>query len=82
MEADERLVATAQAAARSVGLEVGAAVTGGVGDANLCAPTPTLDGLGPVGGADHSDAEWLDLTSVGPRISLLVALINSLQEMR
>lgn len=29
---------------------------------------PTIDGLGPVGGADHSPDEWIELTSVAPRI--------------
>ncbi len=36
---------------------------------------PTLDGLGPVGGDDHSVDEWLDLDSVVPRTTLLAALI-------
>jgi glutamate carboxypeptidase len=36
---------------------------------------PTLDGLGPVGGDDHSVDEWLDLSSVGPRTTLLAALL-------
>lgn len=29
---------------------------------------PTVDGLGPVGGGDHSPEEWIDATSVAPRI--------------
>jgi glutamate carboxypeptidase len=36
---------------------------------------PVLDGLGPVGGDDHSASEWLDLPSVPPRIALLASLI-------
>jgi glutamate carboxypeptidase len=36
---------------------------------------PTLDGLGPVGGDDHSVDEWLDVTSVAPRTTLLAGLI-------
>ena len=37
---------------------------------------PTIDGLGPVGGDDHAPAEWLDLSSVVPRVALLAGLIS------
>jgi glutamate carboxypeptidase len=36
---------------------------------------PTLDGLGPIGGDDHSVDEWLDVTSIVPRTTLLAGLI-------
>ena len=51
----------------------------GTSDANLVAPLglPVLDGLGPIGGDDHSPSEWLDLESVVPRIALLAGLIAS-----
>ena len=29
---------------------------------------PTIDGLGPIGGGDHGPGEWIDATSVEPRI--------------
>ena len=47
-------------------------------DANTtsAAGTPTIDGLGPVGGDDHAPAEWLDLSSVVPRVALLAGLIS------
>ena len=47
--------------------------TGGASDANTTAGlgVPTLDGLGPIGGDDHSADEWLDLASVVPRTTLL-----------
>ncbi|GAA3388325.1 M20 family metallopeptidase [Streptomyces roseoviridis] len=66
--------------ARAVGIGLGAAATGGVGDANLIAGTgiPVLDGLGPVGGADHTPQEWLDVASVPQRVALLADLIASL----
>ncbi|HEX6667801.1 MAG TPA: M20/M25/M40 family metallo-hydrolase [Solirubrobacterales bacterium] len=35
---------------------------------------PTVDGLGPIGGCDHSEAEWIDLHSVGPRIEVVARL--------
>ena len=34
-----------------------------------------MDGLGPIGGADHAPGEWLDLDSVVPRIALLAGMI-------
>jgi len=75
--AAQRLVDLAQATAAELGFEVADAATGGASDANTTssAGTPTLDGLGPVGGDDHAPAEWLDLTSVVPRASLLAGLI-------
>ena len=75
--AGDRLVALATAIAGDLGFAVRAAATGGAGDANTttAAGCPTLDGLGPVGGDDHSDDEWLDLSSVVPRTTLLAALI-------
>ena len=51
-------------------------------DANTtsAAGTPTIDGLGPIGGDDHAPAEWLDLTSVVPRVALLAGLISRVCE--
>jgi glutamate carboxypeptidase len=76
-EASGRLVAHAVAIAGELGFALRAAATGGASDANTTAALgiPTIDGLGPVGGDDHSVDEWLDLTSVAPRITLLAALI-------
>ncbi|URN13287.1 M20/M25/M40 family metallo-hydrolase [Streptomyces radiopugnans] len=70
----------ALALAAELGVRAGAAATGGVADANFAAGTglPVLDGLGPVGGGDHSPGEWLDLSSVVPRGALLAALISRL----
>ncbi|MBD0840666.1 MULTISPECIES: M20 family metallopeptidase [unclassified Streptomyces] len=78
--ASRRMFDHARAAARAAGIELGAAATGGVGDANFIAGAgiPVLDGLGPVGGADHTPQEWLDVTSVPQRIALLADLIASL----
>jgi glutamate carboxypeptidase len=78
-EATARLVDRAKSIAGELGFEVNDAATGGASDANPVAGLgiPTLDGLGPIGGADHSPGEWLDLDSVVPRISLLAGLIAS-----
>jgi glutamate carboxypeptidase len=76
-EAAQRLVDLAIATAAELGVELRDAATGGASDANTisAAGTPTIDGLGPIGGDDHAPAEWLDLTSVVPRVTLLAALI-------
>ena len=36
---------------------------------------PTLDGLGPIGGNDHSPAEYLEVDSIVPRTTLLAGLL-------
>jgi glutamate carboxypeptidase len=79
-EGGERLVAIAVAVAAELGFELGDAATGGASDANTtsAAGTPTIDGLGPVGGDDHAPGEWIDLTSVVPRIALLAGIVSRL----
>ncbi|MEY9942067.1 M20 family metallopeptidase [Streptacidiphilus sp. MAP5-3] len=73
------MLAQAREIATELGFEVTAVATGGAADANLASShVPVLDGLGPIGGGDHSPAEWLDLTSVVPRTTLLAALITRL----
>ena len=74
----------ARAVAHALGFAVGDAATGAPADANYAAAAgvPTLDGLGPVGGDDHSVDEWLDLDSVVPRIALLACLITRLPAAR
>ena len=77
-DASARLVALATAIAGELGFELRDAATGGASDANTTAALgiPTLDGLGPVGGDDHSADEWLDLESVAPRTTLLALLMS------
>jgi glutamate carboxypeptidase len=72
-----RLVELTQGLAGDLGFEVRDTATGGASDANTTAGlgVPSLDGLGPIGGMDHSPAEWLDLTSVVPRTVLFAALL-------
>jgi glutamate carboxypeptidase len=81
-DASARLVALAASIAAELGFEVRDAATGGASDANTTAALgiPTLDGLGPVGGDDHSVDEWLDLASVVPRVTLLAGLIDRVGE--
>lgn len=80
--ATARLVDLATAIAAELGFELRDAATGGASDANTTAAlgVPTLDGLGPIGGDDHSVDEWLDLDSVVPRTTLLAALVDRIGE--
>ena len=80
-EASGRIVALAVEIAGELGFALRDAATGGASDANTTAAlgVPTLDGLGPVGGDDHSVDEWLDLQSVVPRTALLATLISRVE---
>ncbi|MFJ1958177.1 M20 family metallopeptidase [Streptomyces microflavus] len=82
--ATHRMLDHARSLGRELGLDLGAAATGGVGDANIIAGVgiPVLDGLGPVGGADHSPEEWLDTTTVPGRVALLAGLVAALGDAR
>ncbi len=73
-----RLVDLAASIASELGFALADASTGGASDANTTSAlgVPTLDGLGPVGGDDHSVDEWLDLGSIVPRTTLLAGLIG------
>jgi glutamate carboxypeptidase len=75
-----RLVAVAVDVARDLGFELRDSATGGASDANTtsAAGVPTLDGLGPIGGDDHGPREWIDLSSVAPRIALLAGILSRL----
>lgn len=82
------LEALAKKAAADLGFSVKGAFTGGASDASLAASqgVPVLDGLGPVGGLDHSPDEYILLSSIVPRTALLAKLIilvtNRLKEQR
>ncbi|BCL81788.1 peptidase M20 [Ktedonobacteria bacterium brp13] len=51
--------------------------TGGISDANYASGFgyPALDGLGPIGGLDHSPKEYMEKDSIAPRTALLAGLI-------
>ncbi len=63
--------------AHELGFEVNHAPTGGISDANYASGFgyPALDGLGPVGGLDHSPNEYMEKSSIVPRAALLAGLI-------
>jgi glutamate carboxypeptidase len=77
LERSGRLVDLAVGIAARLGFELHDAATGGASDANTTAGMgiPTLDGLGPVGGLDHSPDEYLEVASIVPRTTLLAALL-------
>ncbi len=79
-EGGARLARLAIDVAADLGFALEDAATGGASDANTtsAAGTPTIDGLGPVGGDDHAPPEWIDLESVVPRIALLAGIITRL----
>jgi glutamate carboxypeptidase len=79
-EGGARLAALAIQVASELGFELEDTSTGGASDANTTsgAGVPSLDGLGPIGGDDHGPGEWLDLSSVVPRISLLAGIVSRL----
>ncbi len=80
LERSARLVDHAVGLAGQLGFELHDAATGGASDANTTAGmgVPTLDGLGPIGGLDHSPGEYLELASIVPRTVLLAALIAAI----
>jgi glutamate carboxypeptidase len=63
--------------AARIGFPLRDAATGGASDANTTSGmgVPTLDGLGPVGGADHAPGEYLEIDSIVPRTTLVAALL-------
>jgi glutamate carboxypeptidase len=77
LERSGRLVEHAQAVAHRLGFEVRDAATGGASDANTTSGmgVASIDGLGPIGGMDHSPAEYLEVASVVPRTALLAGLL-------
>jgi glutamate carboxypeptidase len=72
-----RLVEHAAAIARRLGFEARDTATGGASDANTTAGMgiPSIDGLGPVGGLDHSPAEYVEVASIVPRTALVAGLL-------
>jgi glutamate carboxypeptidase len=78
--ATDALAGRAEAIYAGLGMKVGRGGNGGASESAMAADAhvPALDGLGPVGGGFHSDAEYLDLKSVSPRLYLLTKLIMEL----
>jgi glutamate carboxypeptidase len=77
------LFGRAQRHAALIGLGALDGVTvGGGSDGNLTAAlgTPTLDGLGAVGGNAHAEGEWASAAAMPQRTALVAALVRNLLE--
>jgi glutamate carboxypeptidase len=76
----DALAARAEAIYAGIGRKIGRGGNGGASESALAAEAgvPALDGLGPVGGGFHSDKEYLDLTTMTPRLYLLAELLMDL----
>jgi glutamate carboxypeptidase len=72
------LAQLAKQSAQALGFQVGEAFTGGASDASNIAAlgVPVLDGLGPIGGMDHSPEEYILPASILPRTAMLAGLIR------
>jgi glutamate carboxypeptidase len=76
------LESAAKRLAGELDFSVEGAATGGGSDISYAgeAGTPGLDGLGPVGGLDHSPDEYILLNSIVPRTALLALLLKEIEE--
>lgn len=85
MPANEATIALArqcQKAGEAVGIMVGIETRGGSSNANLWADAgaTVIDGLGPIGGDDHSDREWMLIPSLFSRVRLVEELMIRLAD--
>jgi glutamate carboxypeptidase len=71
------LAAAAIALGRELGHDFGETTTGGVSDGSWTAWSgiPTLDGLGPVGGDDHTPDEYVETATFATRAGVVAGLV-------
>jgi glutamate carboxypeptidase len=81
-EGTKRLEGAAIEIAEELGFPLEGAATGGGSDVSFAchAGTPGLDGLGPIGGLDHSPNEYILVSSIVPRTALLAKLLQRIGE--
>ncbi len=79
-EAVARMAEAAIAVGAALAHDFGEAVAGGVSDGSWTASfgIPTLDGLGPVGGDDHSPAEYVETASFATRCGVVAGLVAAI----
>src|SRR5262249_33173438 len=72
-----RLADTAIELGAQLGHRFGETGAGGVSDGSWTAAhgVPTLDGLGPVGGEDHTPLEYAQVASFAPRCGVVAGLV-------
>ncbi|MGW4209137.1 M20 family metallopeptidase [Lentzea sp. NPDC004789] len=80
MEPSAGLFDLARRLGAGLGLDLAQAAVGGASDGNFTAGvgTPTLDGLGAVGGGAHAETEHVLVSELVPRTELLAALVREL----
>jgi glutamate carboxypeptidase len=73
----DALAARATAIYQEIGKTISLSGNGGASESALAMSegTPALDGLGYVGGNFHTDHEWIELSSVAPRLYLFTRLL-------
>ena len=78
------LVDLVQRVGKQLGLSFRDIQTGGTSDGNYVSEMgiPTLDGLGPIGGLDHSPDEYIDMDSIINRSALLAGFITEIADDR
>ncbi len=84
LERTPRVAALARAAivlGRELGHDFGETSTGGVSDGSWTAWSgiPTLDGLGPVGGHDHTPDEYVETSSFASRAGVVAGLVAAIE---
>ncbi|MCW7554182.1 M20 family metallopeptidase [Endozoicomonas gorgoniicola] len=81
-EDSEKLMALIEATGKDIDLPITWQAVGGGSDANLTGSLgiPTVDGLGPIGGAMHSRNEFMVLGSIAKRLELLRNVIINIAE--
>ncbi|HEY4543534.1 MAG TPA: M20 family metallopeptidase [Tissierellaceae bacterium] len=79
-EKTKRVYKLIEEVGEDVGVKVEWKATGGGSDANFTAAlgVPTVDGLAPIGGADHGVDEYMEIDSIEPRLKLLVETMRRL----
>ena len=73
----DALAGKAAAIYQEIGKTLALSGNGGASESALAMSegTPALDGLGYVGGDFHTDHEWIDLSSIAPRLYLFTRLL-------
>lgn len=79
-EKSKKLFEIIKEAGKELEIEIKGVSSGGGSDGNITSTvgSPTIDGLGPVGGGQHSVDEYLELDSVEERIELIVKIMEKL----
>jgi len=76
-DVNQRLFSRVATVAGRLGMAIAAESRAGVSDANIIAQsgTPVIDGMGPVGGRDHSPDEYMVKSSLPERALLLACVL-------